>query len=129
MVIFQITVLSAINFICLTVSINVKNKLSGGLKMPNLYVITGPAGVGKSTVSKILAQKLNKSSLIEGDEIYHQIIGGYIPAWKSGNHLQTFWKICINTEQNSAKNADKPYIFDKYANIQKNHCIIYNENV
>ena len=65
--------------------------------MPNLYVITGPAGVGKSTVSKILAQKLNKSSLIEGDEIYHQIIGGYIPAWKSGNHLQTFWKICINT--------------------------------
>ena len=65
--------------------------------MPNLYVITGPAGVGKSTVSKILAQKLNKSSLIEGDEIYHKIIGGYIPAWKSGNHLQTFWKICINT--------------------------------
>ena len=65
--------------------------------MPNLYVITGPAGVGKSTVSKILAQKLNKSSLIEGDEIYHQIIGGYIPAWKNGNHLQTFWKICINT--------------------------------
>ena len=65
--------------------------------MPNLYVITGPAGVGKSTVSKILAQKLNKSSLIEGDEIYHQIIGGYIPAWKDGNHLQTFWKVCINT--------------------------------
>ena len=65
--------------------------------MPNLYVITGPAGVGKSTVSKILAQKLNKSSLIEGDEIYHQVIGGYIPAWKNGNHLQTFWKICINT--------------------------------
>ena len=97
MVIFQITVLSVINFIYLTVSINVKNKLSGGLKMPNLYVITGPAGVGKSTVSKILAQKLNKSSLIEGDEIYHQIIGGYIPAWKNGNHLQTFWKVCINT--------------------------------
>ena len=65
--------------------------------MPNLYVITGPAGVGKTTVSKILAQKLNKSSLIEGDEIYHQIIGGYIPAWKDGNHLQTFWKVCINT--------------------------------
>ena len=65
--------------------------------MPNLYVITGPAGVGKSTVSKILAQKLNKSSLIEGDEIYHQIIGGYIPAWKDGNHLQTFWKVCIST--------------------------------
>ena len=65
--------------------------------MPNLYVITGPAGVGKSTISKRLAQSLSKSVLIEGDEIYHQIIVGYIPAWKEGNHLQTFWKVCINT--------------------------------
>ena len=64
--------------------------------MPNLYVITGPAGVGKSTVSKRLAQNLSKSALIEGDEIYNQVIGGYIPAWKEGNHLQTFWKVCIN---------------------------------
>ena len=65
--------------------------------MPNLYVITGPAGVSKSTISKRLAQSLSKSVLIEGDEIYHQIIVGYIPAWKEGNHLQTFWKVCINT--------------------------------
>ena len=65
--------------------------------MPNLYVITGPAGVGKSTISKRLAQNLSKTVLIEGDEIYHQIIVGYIPAWKEGNHLQTFWKVCINT--------------------------------
>lgn len=68
--------------------------------MPNLYVITGPAGVGKSTVSKRLAQNLSKSALIEGDEIYHQVIGGYIPAWKEGNHLQTFWKVCINIVRN-----------------------------
>ena len=70
--------------------------MSGGFRTPNLYVITGPAGVGKSTVSKRLAQNLSKSALIEGDEIYHQVIGGYIPAWKEGNHLQTFWKVCIN---------------------------------
>lgn len=25
--------------------------------MPNLYVITGPAGVGKSTISKKIAEK------------------------------------------------------------------------
>ena len=68
--------------------------------MPSLYIITGPAGVGKSTVSKKLAQNLSKSALIEGDEIYHQVIGGYIPAWKEGNHLQTFWKVCINIVRN-----------------------------
>lgn len=67
------------------------------LKMPNLYVITGPAGIGKSTVSKKLTERLNKSSLIEGDEIYHQVIGGFVPAWKEGNHLDIFWEICLDT--------------------------------
>lgn len=64
--------------------------------MSKLYIITGPAGVGKSTVSKRLAKKLSKSALIEGDEIYHQVIGGYTPAWKDGNHLDVFWKVCID---------------------------------
>ena len=67
--------------------------------MPTLYIITGPAGVGKSTVSKKLAEMKTKSALIEGDEIYHQVVGGYTPAWKEGNHLDTFWKVCINSIQ------------------------------
>ena len=65
--------------------------------MSNLYIITGPAGVGKSTISKKLAQLKDKSVLIEGDEIYHQVVGWYIQAWKEGNHLQTFWKVCLNS--------------------------------
>ena len=65
--------------------------------MSNLYIITGPAGVGKSTISKELAKSKRKSVLIEGDDIYHQIIGGYISPWKEGNHLQIFWRVCIET--------------------------------
>ena len=64
--------------------------------MPNLYVITGPAGVGKSTVSRRLATIKEKSVLIEGDEIYNQVIGGYVSAWKEGNHLDVFWKVCLD---------------------------------
>ena len=63
----------------------------------NLYIITGPAGVGKSTISKEIANSSNKSVLIEGDEIYHHVVGGYTQAWKDGNHLDVFWKVCINT--------------------------------
>lgn len=65
--------------------------------MSNLFIITGPAGVGKSTVSKKIAELRNKSALIEGDEIYHQVVGGYVSPWKEGNHLELFWKICIDT--------------------------------
>ena len=65
--------------------------------MPILYVITGPAGVGKSTISKQIAGSKIKSVLIEGDDIYHQVVGGYVQAWKEGNHLETFWKICLSS--------------------------------
>ena len=65
--------------------------------MPNLYIITGPAGVGKSSISKRLAESKNKSVLIEGDDIYHQVVGGYVQAWKDGNHLETFWKVCLKS--------------------------------
>ena len=65
--------------------------------MSKLYIITGPAGVGKSTVSRKIAESKKKSVLIEGDDIYHQVVGGYVQAWKEGNHLDTFWKVCIST--------------------------------
>ena len=61
-----------------------------------LYIITGPAGVGKSTISKRLATLKEKSVLIEGDDIYGQVIGSYVSAWKDGNHLDVFWKVCLD---------------------------------
>lgn len=64
--------------------------------MNNLYIITGPAGVGKSTISKRLARNSKKSVLIEGDDIYAQVVGGYVSAWKEKNHLEVFWKVCLN---------------------------------
>lgn len=65
--------------------------------MNKLYVITGPAGVGKSTISKIIAENKEKSALIEGDDVYHFVKGGYISPWLEGNHLDVFWEnsICL----------------------------------
>lgn len=42
--------------------------------MNKLYIITGPAGVGKSTISNKLAESLSKSALIEGNTIYNSFI-------------------------------------------------------
>ncbi|MBR1884561.1 MAG: AAA family ATPase [Clostridia bacterium] len=61
--------------------------------MNTLYLLTGPTGVGKSTISKQIAEKLSKSAVIDGDEIYHQVVGSYASPWKEHNHLKLFWNV------------------------------------
>lgn len=63
--------------------------------MNTLYLITGPAGVGKSTISHELANRIDKSALIEGDELYHQVVGSYVSPWLEGNHLDLMWQNAI----------------------------------
>ena len=74
--------------------------------MSKLYIVTGPAGVGKSTISKKIAESLPKSVLIEGDDIYNHVVGGYISPWKEGNHLNIFWKV--------SKDIIRDYLEDGY---------------
>ncbi len=76
--------------------------------MSMLYIITGPAGVGKSTISKYLADDMKKSALIEGDHIYHLVRGGYVNPWLEGNHLEVFWGNCIDLICNF---TNKPELF------------------
>lgn len=57
-----------------------------------LYIITGPAGVGKSTISLQLANNLEKSVLIEGNVIYNFFVGGRIKPWYKDAPLDLFWK-------------------------------------
>lgn len=74
--------------------------------MSKLYIITGPAGVGKSTISKQIAKTSQNSALIEGDTIYHLVCGGYKSPWERENHLNIFWKNCISLIRN--------FLDDKY---------------
>lgn len=68
--------------------------------MNKLYILTGPAGVGKSTISEKIASSLEKSVLIEGDDIYNQFVGGRISPWKEDAPLDLFWKNCTNLINN-----------------------------
>lgn len=63
--------------------------------MNKLYILTGPPGVGKSTISNLLASSLEKSVLIEGDTIYNFFIGGRIKPWYKDAPLDLFWNNCI----------------------------------
>lgn len=93
--------------------------------MNKLYLITGPAGVGKSTISKSLAERLNKSVLIEGDDIYHMVVSSYVPAWKPGNHLELFWKNVISLIKNSLEN-DYDVVFNYIIN-KDDYLVLNNE--
>ncbi len=73
--------------------------------MNKVYIITGPAGVGKSAISQQIAESIDNSVLIEGDSVYHMVVGGYVPAWKEGNHLEMFWENMILLTNNSIANG------------------------
>lgn len=47
-----------------------------------LFIITGPCGVGKSTISKKLAEQFGLSCHINADYLYGMVVGGYIKPWK-----------------------------------------------
>lgn len=84
--------------------------------MNKVFLITGPAGVGKSTISKMIAERLEKSVLIEGDDVYHLVVGGYVAPWKNGNHLDFFWMNCKSLISNAVESGYDVvfnYILDK----------------
>jgi len=83
--------------------------------MSKLYIITGAPGVGKSTISKKIAISSGKSALVEGDEIYSMVCGGYESAWKEGNHLEVFWENCIDIIRNFL-NKDYDVVFNYIIN-------------
>ena len=57
-----------------------------------LIIISGPAGVGKSTTAQYLSKTLEKSAYIEGDVISHMSIAGRELPWVSAQANKLVWK-------------------------------------
>ncbi|PQP80760.1 hypothetical protein C0Q44_26395 [Paenibacillus sp. PCH8] len=58
----------------------------------NLYIVSGPAGVGKSTTSKLLVQTLDKSAYISGDAVSHFPVKGRGKPWLDKDTHDLTWK-------------------------------------
>jgi predicted ABC-type ATPase len=54
----------------------------------SLLVVTGPPGVGKSTVAALVADRLPRSVLIEGDAFFAFLRQGAIDPWLPESHAQ-----------------------------------------
>ncbi|MFC4600825.1 AAA family ATPase [Cohnella hongkongensis] len=62
-----------------------------------VYIISGPAGVGKSTTSQRLVNELSRSAYISGDDVSHIPVNGRGKPWLDKDTLDLTWKniLCI----------------------------------
>ncbi|WP_061578943.1 AAA family ATPase [Saccharococcus caldoxylosilyticus] len=63
-----------------------------------IYIVSGPCGVGKSTVAKELSRNLKHAALISGDDIMFMIEKGYAPPWEEW--LSITWKNILSLTRN-----------------------------
>lgn len=58
------------------------------LETPILCLITGPAGAGKSSTTKALALKFDRSAVIEVDKLRRTVVKGYVRPWPKNAEVE-----------------------------------------
>jgi len=66
--------------------------------------ITGPAGSGKSSVSKALAKKFERSAVIEVDTLRGMIKGGYVRPWPYNEEVELQASLIVKNACDMANN-------------------------
>jgi adenylate kinase family enzyme len=57
-----------------------------------IIIISGPAGVGKSTTACVFAEKLKKSAYVSGDTVSHMAVAGREKPWESEGAKELIWE-------------------------------------
>ncbi|HLQ72285.1 MAG TPA: AAA family ATPase [Bacillota bacterium] len=65
-----------------------------------VYIVSGPAGVGKSTTSKELVKTLKNSAYISGDYISHMHVNGRQKPWESQKEVSLIWDNILSLTKN-----------------------------
>ena len=65
-----------------------------------VWIVSGPAGVGKSTTARRLAQALEKSAYVSGDGISHMTVSGRERPWESEQANDLVWRNIVALTEN-----------------------------
>ncbi|MEW9700398.1 AAA family ATPase [Paenibacillus sp. SI8] len=68
--------------------------------MQTVYILSGPAGVGKSTTSRALVSALKNSAYISGDDVSHMHVNSRHKPWESKLELSLIWSNILSLTQN-----------------------------
>lgn len=68
--------------------------------MQTVYILSGPAGVGKSTTSNALVKSLKNSAYISGDDISHMHVNGRKLPWESKSETSLIWNNILSLTKN-----------------------------
>ena len=74
------------------------------MKKVFICLITGPAGSGKSSVSKALASKFERSAVIEVDKIREIIKSGYVRPWPYNEEVELQLSLSVKNTCDMANN-------------------------
>jgi len=74
------------------------------MEKPFICLITGPAGSGKSSASKALASKFERSAVIEVDNIREMVKGGYVKPWPHNDEVDLQLSLSVKNACDMANN-------------------------
>lgn len=69
-------------------------------RVKKVYIISGAAGVGKSTTSKELVKTLRNSAYISGDCVSHMHVNGRKNPWESKKETHLIWDNILSLTKN-----------------------------
>lgn len=69
-------------------------------KINTVYILSGPAGVGKSTTAQELVKNLENSAYISGDCISHMHVNGRKNPWESQEETFLIWDNIASVTKN-----------------------------
>jgi len=69
-------------------------------EMNNVYILSGPAGIGKSTTAKALVKEFSHSAYLSGDYISHMHVNGRKKPWLCKKEIALIWDNILSLTKN-----------------------------